>query len=214
MSVHSAAGRPADQVAVSEWLEHAGAIDLQSLLHRLAIAGKAHERITVADLVRVIGRRSFAPVLLTASLLGFTPLGTVPGVPTTLAAIIILVASQIALGFRTLWLPRFLRRKTVRGSALTEAAAFLKPAAGIVDKLVRPRLLCLTEGMFSHLIALACVLLSLAVPPLELVPLIDIPLWAVITAFSLALATHDGVLAIIAMLLMPASIYFIGSSLL
>ena len=201
-----------DRALDSSPLQHAGPIDLRSLLHRLAVAGQAHDEVAVADLVRVVGRRSFAPILLTASLVGFTPLGAVPGVPTTLAVIVILVAGQIALGFQTLWLPHFLRRKTVKGSALTEGAAFLKPAARIVDRLIRPRLVFLTEGSFSHLIALICVLLSLAIPPLEFVPLVDIPLWGVITAFSLALATHDGVLALIALLLTPVSIYLIGSS--
>ena len=83
-------------------LAHAGAIDLQGLLRRLTVAGEAHEHVAVGDLARVIGRRSFAPVLLTASILGFTPLGAVPGGPTMLALIVILVASQIALGFRSL----------------------------------------------------------------------------------------------------------------
>ena len=41
-----------------------------------------------------------------------------------------------------------------------------------------------------------------------------VSLWGVITAFSLALATHDGVLAILALLLTPLSIYLISSSLL
>ena len=102
----------------------------------------------------------------------------------------------------------------MRGTTLIEAAAFLNPVARIVDRVVRPRLTLFTEGPFSQIIALVCVLLSLAVPPLELVPLVDIPLWGVITAFSLALATHDGVLAILALLLTPLSIYLISSSLL
>ena len=195
------------------WLDHAGAIDLRSLLERLVSAGKAHDEVSFGDLVKVSGRRSFAPFLLTASILGFTPLGVVPGVPTTLATIIVLVAGQIALGFRSLWLPDFLRHRKVKGRRLAAAAATLNPAARVIDSLIRPRLACLTEGVFSRLIAVACVMLSLAVPPLEFVPLVDIPLWAVITAFSLALATHDGVLALAALLLTPVSIYLVSGRL-
>ena len=214
MTVRLAERFPADHVAVPGWLEHPGAIDLQSLLERLSKAGAAHEEVTIGDLVRAVGKRSFAPILLAASILGFTPLGAVPGIPTTLAVIIILVASQILLGCRSLWLPQFLRHRQIKGSSLAEATAFLKPAGRIIDRFTRPRLVCLTEGSFSRLIALVCVLLSLAVPPLEFVPLLDIPLWGVITAFSLALATHDGLLAIVAVLFTPISIYLISSSLL
>ena len=49
--------------------------------------------------------------------------------------------------------------------------------------------------------------LALAVPPLEFVPLIDMPLWAAIIALSVALATHDGLVAIIAFVITIASLW-------
>ena len=44
-------------------------------------------------------------------------------------------------------------------------------------------------------------MIALTLPPLELVPLVDMPLWGAMVAFSLALFTHDGVLAFIAIAL-------------
>jgi hypothetical protein len=46
----------------------------------------------------------------------------------------------------------------------------------------------------------------LSVPPLELVPFVDLPLWGAMVAFSLALFAHDGVLAIVAFALTAAGI--------
>jgi hypothetical protein len=191
-----------------------GSIDLKSLLDKLARAGNDQDQVAVRDLLDAIGRRSFAPILLLASVLGFTPLGGVPTVPTTLAVIIVFIAGQIVLGFDRLWLPNVLLRRRIKRSNLDKAVNFLKPAAAAVDKVIRPRLTFLTDRPYSYLIAFVCVLLAFAVPPLELVPFVDIPLWGAITAFSLALAAHDGVLAIVAFLLTAVSVYAIAATLL
>ena len=193
----------------------AGSSDLKSLLEKLASAGEAEQdHVSLGDLLDAVGRRSFAPILLLASLLGFTPLGGVPGVPTTLATLIVFVAGQIVLGFDRLWLPQVLLRRRIKRSKVDRAVCFLKPAAAAVDKIIRPRLTFLTDRPYSYLIALICILLAFAVPPLELVPFVDIPLWGAITAFSLVLAAHDGFLAIVAFLLTAGSLYGIAVSLL
>jgi hypothetical protein len=46
-----------------------------------------------------------------------------------------------------------------------------------------------------------CILIALTVPLLELVPFVDMPLWGALVTFSLALAAHDGLLAIAAFVL-------------
>ena len=76
--------------------------NLEGLLGKLAKAGREHDEVSVRDLRDAIGRRSFAPLLLTVSLVGFTPLGGIPGIPTTLAIMFILIASQIVLGHNSL----------------------------------------------------------------------------------------------------------------
>ena len=178
-------------------------VDLQSLLDELAGLGQA-KSITVKQLLEAIGRRSFAPLLLLASLLGFTPLGMIPTVPTLLAAFIILIAGQIVIGRNTVWLPARMLKLNIDGPKLKKAATKLKPFARVTDKVMRPRFTTLTEPPFSSVLALACIVLALTVPPLELVPLVDMPLWGAMVAFSLALFFHDGVLAFIAIALTAA----------
>jgi hypothetical protein len=77
-----------------------GPTDLEGLLDQLEDAGNGDTEISVREVRDAIGRRAFAPLLLLVSLLGFTPLGGIPGVPTTLAVIVILIAGQVALSRR------------------------------------------------------------------------------------------------------------------
>jgi hypothetical protein len=190
-----------------------GPIDLEELLEQLESAGGREKEISLRDLRDAIGRRAFAPLLLLVSLIGFTPLGGIPGVPTALALFIILFAGQVALSRRHLWAPAFVLDRQVEKRKLQKSARALKPFARWVDKVIRPRLTFLTEPPWSAAIAVTCVLLALTVPPFELVPFIDLPLWAAMVAFSLALFAHDGVLAIIAFILTAVGVVLVAMTL-
>jgi hypothetical protein len=186
--------------------------NLAGLLDELAAFGK-EQNVSVRHILDTMGRRSFAPLLLFASLTGFTPLGWMPGMPTLLAAFIVLTAGQLAIGQPRLWLPKLMLELSVPGRKLERAAIKLKPFGRFVDTFIRPRLSFLTEPPFSSVIGLICVILAVTVPPLELVPLIDIPLWVAIVIFSLALFAHDGVLALIALAFTTVGIVWLATAL-
>jgi hypothetical protein len=190
-----------------------GPANLEDFLEELERTGGRAKEISLRDLRDAVGRRSFAPLLLLASLLGFTPLGAVPGIPTTLALVVVLVAGQAALGRHSLWAPGLLLNRRIEARKLEKSARALKPFARAVDKVIRPRLSFLTEPPYSAVIAVTCVLLALTVPPFELVPFVDIPLWGAMVAFSLALFAHDGVLAIVAFGLTAAGLFLIAMTL-
>jgi hypothetical protein len=187
---------------------------LEELLSQLTKAGRDHEAVSVRELRDTIGRRSFAPVLLAASLIAFTPLGLIPGMPTALAVVIMLVAAQIVLGYDSIWLPKKILEHRITRGKLEAGAKKLRSVARIIDKVIRPRLTFLTEQPYSYLIAIICLLLALTLPPLELLPIVDIPLWAAIVAFSLALVAHDGLLAIVAFLLTATGVGLVVRALL
>ena len=113
--------------------------NLQGLLKTLAEASRNEDQVSVRDLRDEIGRRSFAPLLLATSIVGFTPIGGIPGVATTLAVLITLIAAQIVLGFKSLWLPHFLLDRKVNGRKLEKAVKKLQPAARVVDKAIMLR---------------------------------------------------------------------------
>lgn len=187
--------------------------NLHDLLGSLAAAGRKDDELSVRDLRDEIGRRSFAPLLLATSLIGFTPLGGIPGVPTTLALLISLIAVQIVVGCTSLWLPSFILDRKIDKRKLVSATTKLQPIARVVDRVIEPRLTFLTEWPSSYVIALVCILIALTVPPLEFVPFIDMPLWAALAAFSLALVAHDGLLAIAAFILTAVGVVAVGIAL-
>jgi hypothetical protein len=179
--------------------------NLEDLLTELArIGGTA--TVSVRDVLDALGRRSFAPLLLLISLLGFSPIGVTPGGPTVLAAFIVLIAGQLAIGSHRVWLPAFMLDWCIGGARLKKAATVLKPFGRMTDKVIRPRLTALTGPPFAGVVGVICVMIALTVPPLELLPLVDMPLWGALVAFSLALFAHDGLLAALAIALTAAGI--------
>jgi hypothetical protein len=73
---------------------------LAELLEVLGRAGEGKDEASVADIHEAISIRSFGPLLLAAGLIGLTPIGGIPAVPSILAVIIILIAGQLLIGLR------------------------------------------------------------------------------------------------------------------
>lgn len=173
--------------------------DLEALLNKLnEVAVKAGDRVSVREVYCAIGERSFGPLLLAAGLLGMTPVSAIPGAPTVLAVVTLLIAGQLLLGRRTLWLPRRLLDLSVRGDRLKATVRIARKPARLVDRVVKPRLAVLTGGLADRIVAATCVLVALAVPPLELLPFVAFVPATAIAAFGLGLVARDGLLILIA----------------
>src|SRR5690606_24790035 len=118
--------------------------------------------------------------------------------PSLIGIMVMIVSAQVALGRRQVWLPQRLARATLRGDRVQKALGFGRPAARVVDKVVRRRLAFATEGVGLRLAALACLLTAITMPPLEVLPFAATGAGAVIAAFGLAITVHDGVLMLAA----------------
>lgn len=175
------------------------ASNLESLLDDSEEAARrAGGEVTVGQIMDSIGRRSFGPLLMLPALIAFTPLGGVPLLPTALATIAVLIAAQMLIGMDHVWLPQAVQRRGVDAGKLGKSVAWLRPAARVIDKLIRPRLDHLTQPPFVQAAAFVCVLVALTVPPLEIIPFGGTVSWAAIGLFGLALIAHDGLLVIVA----------------
>jgi hypothetical protein len=182
--------------------------DLTGLLDQVKRAGDDPETVTVADVRERLGQRSFGPLLLFAGLVLSTPIVGIPGLPTTLAIVIMLTSGQMLFGLQRLWLPKFLLRRSIARRHLERFDRIVRYAAGYVDRIIRPRLIWLTAKPFSSLIAALCFLLGLIMLPLEYVPLTSsIPAFPV-AAFGLALTTRDGLFVILGLALILAGLGF------
>ncbi len=171
--------------------------NLEQLLDSIADAAHQRDRITLQRVVEAVGRRSFGPLLLMVGVVTASPLSGIPGVPTLLGLLILLVAVQLLIGRRYFWLPRWLLRRWVPNRKLTKALGKMRPAARFVDALLRPRLTVLVRHRGTTAIALVCVIVTAAMPLLELVPFSASLAGVALAAFGLALVARDGAAALI-----------------
>lgn len=165
--------------------------------------------VTVDQVQEKVGRRSFGPLLLILGLIALTPIGGIPGVPTLFGLVVLLTAGQLLIGRRSFWLPAFITKRSIGAKRLKKAAKSAGPAARWVDTLLRPRLDMLTDDRGVYGIAVACVVLALTLPVLEVVPMAGFVPAAAITAFALALVARDGVLAIIGYAAAAVTLYLV-----
>lgn len=174
--------------------------NLEQMLSRISQAeDNNREHISLKDIVSEVGHRSFGPLLLIAGIITLLPIvGDIPGVPTLMAAFILLVAGQLLFGRRYFWLPKWLLKRDVSQHKMDKAMKWMRSPARFIDRLLKPRLTFLLEGGGVYAIAGACVLIALAMPAMEVVPFTANGAGLAITLFALALMARDGLLALLA----------------
>jgi len=194
--------------------EHA-AQDLEDLLYELdQAAACGGPKVSVGEIMETVGKRSFGPLLLLGGLLGMTPVSAVPTVPSLIALITILVSVQLLFGRKSVWIPRFIEKLSVKTERVTKTVRVSEKPARVVDRLVKPRLQLLTKPFADRIVALVCVLVALCVPPLELLPFAAfIPSLAIAT-FGLGLLARDGLLVLIAFVISTSALGLIAWKLL
>lgn len=180
--------------------------NINDILDQLETLADERDRVSLGDAVEAFGNRSYGPFLLVPALIEISPIGSIPGLPTVLAAVIILFAAQMVWGRQHLWLPGFLKRRSAKAETVRKATDKLRGIARWTDRWFHGRLPALTGGVFVRIAAAASIALALTVPPLELLPFASTAPMAAIAAFGLALLVRDGVLMIVAIALAGVTI--------
>lgn len=181
--------------------------NLEELLDRIGDAVGDRDEISLGMILDEVGRRSFGPLLLLAGLITLAPvIGDVPGVPTIMALLVLLIALQVLFRQEHVWLPGWLLRRSVERGKLQKSLKWLRRPARFIDRFLRPRFTALTHDGSTYLIAVICVLIALAMPVMEVVPFSANGAGAVLTAFGLSLIARDGLMALLALGFMAATI--------
>lgn len=186
--------------------------NLQELLQRLQQSSAEGERVALADLMEATGQRSFGPMLLLPGMIALSPLSGIPGLPSTVAVMVALIAGQLLCGRRHIWLPHWLLARSLARIQFERALRFLYPMARWVDRLVRPRLVLFTRGPALYANVLLCLLIALSMPPLEVVPFANSLSGAALSALGLALFAHDGLLALLAFAFCIGGLYLLSQA--
>lgn len=176
--------------------------DLSRLLARVQRAGRHAESVSLEAILDSLGRRSFAPFLLVAGLVTLAPvIGDIPGVPTLMAMLVLLAAVQLLAGKEHIWLPRWLLRRRVSRARFVAVVGWMQRPARWIDRLLKSRLTRLTRPPAHIAVALTCLLIALAMPPMEVVPFTANGAGLALTLFALALLAQDGLMALLGYLL-------------
>ncbi len=174
--------------------------NLEQLLDKLGEAADDRDRVALGTMLGAVGTRSFGPLLLFAGVISFSPLSGIPGVPTVMATLVLLIAVQLLLGRDHFWLPDRLLKRSISNDKVAKALKWMRPPARLIDRWIKPRLTFLVKGPSQYVIASLCVVIGLGMPVMELVPFSATAAGAAITAFGLSLIAHDGLLASFAFL--------------
>ena len=165
---------------------------LGDLLQRIADVASERDEVYFATIMTALGTRSFGPVVLLIGVILVSPLSGIPGLPTTMAAALLLVSLQLVFGRDSFWLPRFLTNRHISSARLLKGLQWLDPPARFVDWWLRPRFCVLASNRGAVVIAGICILLALIMPVLELVPFSTTAVGVAVAAFGLALVALDG----------------------
>lgn len=172
--------------------------DLKAVLDRIDAAAD-QDQVSVEMILDAVGARSFGPILLLAGLVTLAPIvGDIPGVPTMMGGLVLLTGGQLLLGRRSFWLPDALLNRSIADDKVRRAVSWLRRPARWIDRIIRPRLPMFVRGAATHVIAVICIAIALAMPPMELVPFSANGAGIALTMFGLALIGRDGLLALVA----------------
>lgn len=172
-----------------------GELGARARLEALA-AGAPEEGLTLGEVLDGLHERAFGVFLLVLALPCCIPF--LYGVPQVVALPLLLVAGQMALGYRSPWLPERLRARRVPRAQLDRIVRVASPWLKAVEVLVRPRLSALSRPPLDRLVGLGLVACGASI-------LLPLPLTNTVPGFGVAIAAlglieRDGVPIVLGLL--------------
>jgi hypothetical protein len=155
----------------------------------IELAEASGERVSLGEIIDALSDRSFAPLLLLFAAPNILPLP--PGSSTLFAIPLILLATQLLLGWRRPWLPRLLGDRSLDRARFKSMTTRLQPYLQRFEKLARPRYWMLPQALAERFVGLVVLVMALVlILPIPLGN--SVPAWAIMF-ISLGLSERDGV---------------------
>jgi hypothetical protein len=166
---------------------------LRDLMATLARLGEGKDGVVrLGDVMAAIGERSHAIALLLPAMILVSPLSGIFGLPTLTALLMVLIIVQALMRRKHLWLPRFLRDRTIRADRFRRAIHWLEGPVAWVGRHSHARLHLLAWGPMRLLPWLLSLALCLVIPLLEFLPLTTSVACLAISLMALGLVLRDG----------------------
>ncbi len=117
------------------------------------------ERVSFGHLLDAFDSRAYGPLIVLFAAPNVLPVA-LPGISAVLGAPLILLTAQLMVGQRRPWLPKFLRRRSLRRVDFERLVGRIAPRLRRIERMVRPRLLPVTGVVGKRAIGAAGLLLA------------------------------------------------------
>ncbi|MBN8531808.1 MAG: exopolysaccharide biosynthesis protein [Alphaproteobacteria bacterium] len=173
----------------------------------LEAAGRLPDEMTLREVSECLGDRGLGLTMLLLALCNSIPL-PIPGVSTITGIPLMIIAAQLMLGRRHLWLPQWLAQRKVKGTTLRRAIEITSPWLARIERYIRPRMTALCQGKAER--ACGGLILILALLIALPIPLGNLPAGLAMSMLSLAIVERDGGAMIVGWLMGLFAICFVG----
>jgi len=164
----------------------------------------ATERVSVRDIVDVLGDRGLDLAILVWALPNAVGLGVIPGISAIFGLPQFFVAVQMLWGVDCLWLPvRFLSR-SIAGADLRRVIDAAAPRLTRIEHILRPRWLFLSSTAAERVLGL--VIAVLAAVQILPIPLSNLPPAVAAALLAIGLIARDGVFVLLGLVIAVGSI--------
>ncbi len=172
---------------------------------RAAIRKGAEETVTAAEILDALGPRAFGLSIIVIMAPVCLPMP--PGVPTVAGVILTIFALQLMLGFKTPWLPGWVKRHSINRKKLLNAIDTLERRLNFVERIAHPRWKFMTGGFGARIIGAVFLVLGLILI-LPIPFLGNLPPAIAASVLALALAQRDGLLTLAGFAAAAAAVAF------
>lgn len=186
MRVRVSPEAPFKAFSISPALRNIGIVKTMRSISEIFTALKTDmtgETVCIDNVLEALHERGFGFLILILAVPMALPIPVPPGINIALASPLILLTAQQAIGRHTIWLPQWMRTKTIKTETMNSMIDGLLPWCGRLELLVKPRLEFVTLGIFSRLIGIFGLIMALAIcvplPMTNTVPSLGIALMAV-----------------------------------
>jgi hypothetical protein len=171
------------------------------------LAARRSPAISIGDVLNAFGDRAFGALMLLFAAPNMLPLP--PGMSTFLGAPLLFITAQLMLGRSILWMPPFIRDRSISRDFFALLTAKLSPILHRAERFLRPRMGMLLHPVPERIVGAACLLLAIIL--LLPIPFGNIPPAFAIAAFSLGILERDGLATIIGWLATLGSVLILAA---
>jgi hypothetical protein len=153
-----------------------------------ALAAEDRDRVAIGEVVEALGDRSFAPVMILLAVPNAIPF--IPGSSTVLGLLLALIALQLLIGRRRVWLPERLNRWSFDREGFGRVVGRATPWLARFERMARPRYWPASYRLAERLAGAVAVVLSLMI--MLPIPFANGPPAIAICLLALGISERDG----------------------